>query len=133
MYLYVVCFSSRRRHTSCALVTGVQTCALPIYDFLSLIPATPRLSVSMGLTRPIGRFSGSLLVDAAASRSRQWLGLVPADPGPADAPSLLGRPHSRTRGPPGTLSGRPSGGRSRSTARYGRTWSKGRIAPPTPY
>src|SRR3546814_3223404 len=24
------CFSSRRRHTSCALVTGVQTCALPI-------------------------------------------------------------------------------------------------------
>src|SRR3546814_7838575 len=30
---YVSClfiFSSRRRHTSCALVTGVQTCALPI-------------------------------------------------------------------------------------------------------
>src|SRR3546814_11554792 len=27
----MVCFfSSRRRHTSCALVTGVQTCALPI-------------------------------------------------------------------------------------------------------
>src|SRR3546814_8206242 len=27
-------FSSRRRHTRCALVTGVQTCALPIYpDF----------------------------------------------------------------------------------------------------
>src|SRR3546814_1172965 len=30
----IVCvffFSSRRRHTRCALVTGVQTCALPIY------------------------------------------------------------------------------------------------------
>src|SRR3546814_6772872 len=26
-------FSSRRRHTRCALVTGVQTCALPISDF----------------------------------------------------------------------------------------------------
>src|SRR3546814_2934373 len=26
----VLFFSSRRRHTSCALVTGVQTCALPI-------------------------------------------------------------------------------------------------------
>src|SRR3546814_4934570 len=26
-----VFFSSRRRHTRCALVTGVQTCALPIY------------------------------------------------------------------------------------------------------
>src|SRR3546814_16034653 len=26
-------FSSRRRHTRCALVTGVQTCALPISPF----------------------------------------------------------------------------------------------------
>src|SRR3546814_3793624 len=25
-------FSSRRRHTRCALVTGVQTCALPVAD-----------------------------------------------------------------------------------------------------
>src|SRR3546814_5075589 len=34
----VLCFffSSRRRHTRCALVTGVQTCALPI-----LIPPLP--------------------------------------------------------------------------------------------
>src|SRR3546814_19689409 len=37
MLFYVICalvlfffFSSRRRHTRCALVTGVQTCALPI-------------------------------------------------------------------------------------------------------
>src|SRR3546814_17405933 len=31
-FVYVVFFfSSRRRHTRCALVTGVQTCALPIY------------------------------------------------------------------------------------------------------
>src|SRR3546814_9748743 len=28
-------FSSRRRHTRCALVTGVQTCALPISYVLS--------------------------------------------------------------------------------------------------
>src|SRR3546814_5278205 len=28
--IYVFFFSSRRRHTRCALVTGVQTCALPI-------------------------------------------------------------------------------------------------------
>src|SRR3546814_10341698 len=27
---FVFFFSSRRRHTRCALVTGVQTCALPI-------------------------------------------------------------------------------------------------------
>src|SRR3546814_6584175 len=29
-------FSSRRRHTRCALVTGVQTCALPIYMLLGM-------------------------------------------------------------------------------------------------
>src|SRR3546814_7643255 len=29
MWFFV--FSSRRRHTRCALVTGVQTCALPIF------------------------------------------------------------------------------------------------------
>src|SRR3546814_1408153 len=32
--VYAFClffFSSRRRHTRCALVTGAQTCALPIY------------------------------------------------------------------------------------------------------
>src|SRR3546814_8755230 len=37
-------FSSRRRHTRCALVTGVQTCALPIYLQLLLC----RLGVSVG-------------------------------------------------------------------------------------
>src|SRR3546814_2305683 len=36
--MYVVfCFSSRRRHTRCALVTGVQTCALPISYDLTLV------------------------------------------------------------------------------------------------
>src|SRR3546814_8844235 len=29
--LVIFVFSSRRRHTRCALVTGVQTCALPIF------------------------------------------------------------------------------------------------------
>src|SRR3546814_3723007 len=33
-------FSSRRRHTRCALVTGVQTCALPISRF-PFVPADP--------------------------------------------------------------------------------------------
>src|SRR3546814_5007934 len=34
-------FSSRRRHTMCALVTGVQTCALPIlYSTYRLLTAT---------------------------------------------------------------------------------------------
>src|SRR3546814_10118460 len=33
---YCFFFSSRRRHTICALVTGVQTCALPIYFSASM-------------------------------------------------------------------------------------------------
>src|SRR3546814_4284059 len=42
--MYVFFFSSRRRHTRCALVTGVQTCALPI--FAIPIPASANLSIS---------------------------------------------------------------------------------------
>src|SRR3546814_2803839 len=43
-------FSSRRRHTRCALVTGVQTCALPIlvvvdYD---LLPAAADCRAAVG-------------------------------------------------------------------------------------
>src|SRR3546814_4936751 len=30
LFFFFFFFSSRRRHTRCALVTGVQTCALPI-------------------------------------------------------------------------------------------------------
>src|SRR3546814_3055860 len=42
---YFFC-SSRRRQTSCALVTGVQTCALPIYELLDAVelPAAGDLS-----------------------------------------------------------------------------------------
>src|SRR3546814_12946255 len=37
-------FSSRRRHTRCALVTGVQTCALPILTTASLTQANTALA-----------------------------------------------------------------------------------------
>src|SRR3546814_2372889 len=38
-------FSSRRRHTRCALVTGVQTCALPISATAAgIAPPAPRKS-----------------------------------------------------------------------------------------
>src|SRR3546814_4744507 len=43
-------FSSRRRHTRCALVTGVQTCALPICCI-----ATPDM---MGLVGRLGKILG---------------------------------------------------------------------------
>src|SRR3546814_4119993 len=35
-------FSSRRRHTRCALVTGVQTCALPIWLSVTVMRFYPR-------------------------------------------------------------------------------------------
>src|SRR3546814_2568854 len=41
-------FSSRRRHTRCALVTGVQTCALPIWGSTRI---TTTISTSGALRR----------------------------------------------------------------------------------
>src|SRR3546814_14005340 len=41
------CFSSRRRHTSCALVTGVQTCALPI-SYSEVVDAIRRANQETG-------------------------------------------------------------------------------------
>src|SRR3546814_7758407 len=52
--------SSRRRHTRCALVTGVQTCALPIYGDFDVPPyatvglawtATPALTAAFDFQR----------------------------------------------------------------------------------
>src|SRR3546814_19006724 len=42
-------FSSRRRHTSCALVTGVQTCALPISSSAAKNKVPPTSTSSSGL------------------------------------------------------------------------------------
>src|SRR3546814_13754095 len=49
-------FSSRRRHTRCALVTGVQTCALPIYRLsgdYNPLHADPEAARRVGYDRPI--------------------------------------------------------------------------------
>src|SRR3546814_13509614 len=60
--LCIFFFSSRRRHTRCALVTGVQTCALPIF------PAPGRC--------PDGRWRRqlSLSSEADARWRRHWRG-----------------------------------------------------------
>src|SRR3546814_5847596 len=42
LYFVIFFFSSRRRHTRCALVTGVQTCALPISLCRGLLVEGPR-------------------------------------------------------------------------------------------
>src|SRR3546814_15615935 len=48
LIIYMFLFASRRRHTRCALVTGVQTCALPIYPqaptHILIIPKGPYVS-----------------------------------------------------------------------------------------
>src|SRR3546814_11515485 len=45
-FVVVFFFSSRRRHTRCALVTGVQTCALPIS------PANPNILPEWATYKP---------------------------------------------------------------------------------
>src|SRR3546814_5045376 len=48
-------FSSRRRHTRCALVTGVQTCALPIFHGwpAAMRASYPAIALSIVSVRPI--------------------------------------------------------------------------------
>src|SRR6188474_3822759 len=52
--MLVFFFSSRRRHTRCRYVTGVQTCALPIYRDGSPIRYTPRRALAGDKVRFVG-------------------------------------------------------------------------------
>src|SRR3546814_1262229 len=72
-------FSSRRRHTRCALVTGVQTCALPIYPWIAALFA---LAAWVGITGALHLDGLSDLADArgAAHGDRDKLLTVLADP-----------------------------------------------------
>src|SRR3546814_5121239 len=58
-------FSSRRRHTRCALVTGVQTCALPI----SYVDSRPWELLSEKLRLVIGALFFLHLFDRLRARS----------------------------------------------------------------
>src|SRR3546814_6500431 len=82
-------FSSRRRHTICALVTGVQTCALPIF----------LLNVGfVAIEAFYGLMSGSmaLLADAGHNLS-DVLSLVVAWAGVELAKRKIGRASCRER------------------------------------
>src|SRR3546814_3327498 len=61
-------FASRRRHTRCALVTGVQTCALPIS------PSVAELLEQWGVATPIGIWSRGINHDrfSPARRDLAW-------------------------------------------------------------
>src|SRR3546814_2170691 len=65
-YVLFFFFSSRRRHTRCALVTGVQTCALPIYTCSK--KSTFLSKYCVGLGHSVARRHGEL------DRERQKIG-----------------------------------------------------------
>src|SRR3546814_20070718 len=67
-------FSSRRRHTRCALVTGVQTCALPIFGCSSKTP-TYFLGQSHGFNTVHGRMPSVLTGANLANRELTYLGV----------------------------------------------------------
>src|SRR3546814_8222578 len=73
-------FSRRRRHTICALVTVVQTCALPIYGFGLAFVQSAYTVVAAGRHRPRLASAVNEVMDRAG----------PGGLGPA-APGLLGR------------------------------------------
>src|SRR3546814_8641567 len=75
----LIFFSSRRRHTRCALVTGVQTCALPI-SVAERRPLRLRLSDINDVRLPLFFFSVSTEIAAAflplyarAASRPEWL------------------------------------------------------------
>src|SRR3546814_9367220 len=79
--VFVCCFffSSRRRHTRCALVTGVQTCALPISRFHSGM-ANQRRIIARSPARRDGMEDNSWpasLVGRAARRSEEHTSELP--------------------------------------------------------
>src|SRR3546814_2505852 len=77
MRCYSVCsmfmlffFSSRRRHTRCALVTGVQTCALPILIESYLIALDPAGSAPFSLVKLDGTSGRQQMVRFQASDAK---------------------------------------------------------------
>src|SRR3546814_1941217 len=75
-------FSSRRRHTRCALVTGVQTCALPIYDALleALVPGiTAEMKAKPGKLKPGAAVSIEGLTPGVAYKLADCCHPVPGD------------------------------------------------------
>src|SRR3546814_8753510 len=82
---WVVCvffFASRRRHTRCALGTGVQTCALPILRAKGLEPPhlailEPKSSASTSSATPAWARQSGASIAAGARRASHSLPCFP--------------------------------------------------------
>src|SRR3546814_899254 len=84
--MYFFFFSSRRRHTRCALVTGVQTCALPIFPCaISVDDADGRVRIvvkSSGIASEEGAISEYEYFESSPQdRAAGYVGEVMSDPG----------------------------------------------------
>src|SRR3546814_4723753 len=85
-------FASRRRHTICALVTGVQTCALPMfYELVNAVekakPSASRHTAVDTIVRLVAPMMPHLAEEAWARLGREWL--VADAPWPEADPALL--------------------------------------------
>src|SRR3546814_6385392 len=59
-------FSSRRRHTRCALVTGVQTCALPIVQLVGGANSPARYARRLDVLEKIFPHAGRITIPLAS-------------------------------------------------------------------
>src|SRR3546814_17117265 len=75
-------FSSRRRHTRCALVTGVQTCALPIsFDPLAAGPASTAAQSTDPATAHNRQDQKEAFLQSGSTQTRNSVNLqLPASP-----------------------------------------------------
>src|SRR3546814_2018725 len=90
-------FSSRRRHTRCALVTGVQTCALPISGADVVVTDT---WISMGQShaeeklRTLEPYQVTPAIMAAAAADALFLHCLPAHRGEEVVDAVIDGPQS---------------------------------------
>src|SRR3546814_44694 len=121
MSLVVLCsvlffFSSMRRHTMCALVTGVQTCALPILDRVgtpTLLFTDPEID---GLKDAVASSTGSLKTafDNLLVRCENGLSFTP-QPYTGSSPTAF---YDNARGPAGLVRNLALGFKLTDDSRY---------------
>src|SRR3546814_10459529 len=96
MFVCYFFFSSRRRHTRCALVTGVQTCALPISEEHTadgwFITGDVATIAEDGRISIVGRAKDLIIAGGYNIYPREIELLIDAVPGVAES-AVIGVPH----------------------------------------
>src|SRR3546814_10957848 len=99
-YCFFFFFSSRRRHTRCALVTGVQTCALPILRHDRIVAVGRFAAVTKTWQIECDQAAGAaqkrrdlrpvVLVGADTMHHHQWLAAAAVEIGDLETRNLQG-------------------------------------------